>query len=272
MRCNVFAIAAVLIIGAVAQSADSRAQNTPSQTPPVAGGSVVEQTPADLTKPYKPVAITPPTQVSDPALAALRKKIADAVKRRDKAQLAKLVVAKGFFWDREGADAADKRKSGIENLSAAVTLDGKDAVGWDMLAGYAQDPTGSTTPDHPNTICTPGDPSFDPKAMQSLLEATGSDLAEWGYPTSNNVDVRDKADAKTAPRQKLGMNFVRVAPDAASEPSPGSFLRIVTPDGKFGYVTIDDIAPLGNDQLCYGKEGGDWKITGYVGVGSDVMR
>jgi len=47
---------------------------------------------------------------------------------------------------------------------------------------------------------------------------------------------------------------------------------IVTPDGKFGYVTIDDIAPLGNDQLCYGKESGEWKITGYIGVGSDVMR
>lgn len=243
------------------------------QTPPTAGGSsVVEQTPADLTKPYKPVAITPPAPVSDPALTALRKKVADAAKRRDKAQLAKLVVAKGFFWDREGGDAADKRKPGIENLSAAITLDGKDAVGWDMLAGYADDPTGSTTPDHPNTICTPGDPSFDPKGMQALLEATGSDLAEWGYPTNSNVEVRDKADAKTAPRQKLGMNFVRVAPDAASEPTPGAFLRIVTPDGKFGYVTIDDIAPLGNDQLCYGKEGGEWKIAGYVGVGSDVMR
>jgi hypothetical protein len=243
-----------------------------AQTPPPAGGSVVEQTPADLTKPYKPVAITAPMAVSDLALTALRKKIADAAKHRDKAQLAKLVVSKGFFWDREGGDAADKRKQGIENLSAAITLDGKEAVGWDMLAGYAEEPTGSTTPDHPNAICAPGDPSFDPKAMQALLEATGSDLAEWGYPTSNSVEVRDKPDAKTAPRQKLGLNFVRVAPDAASEPAPGAFLRIVTPDGKFGYVTIDDIAPLGNDQLCYGKDAGDWKITGYVGVGSDVMR
>jgi hypothetical protein len=258
-----------LLLVALAAPAWVHGQTSP---PPAGGSSVVEQTPADLAKPYKPVAITPPTPVSDPALTALRKKIADAAKRRDKAQLAKLVVAKGFFWDREGIDAADKRKPGIENLSAAVTLDGKEAVGWDMLASYAEDPTGSATPDHPNMTCAPGDPSFDSKAMQALLEATGSDLAEWGYPTHGNVEVRDRADAKAAPRQKLGMNFVRVAPDAASEPAPGAFLRIVTPDGKFGYVTIDDIAPLGNDQLCYGKEGGEWKIAGYVGVGSDVMR
>ena len=272
MRRNLSLATAVLAAALTAPTAVQAQTSPAAQPPPPVGGSVVEQTQADLTKPYQLVAITPPTRVSDPALAALRKKVADAAKRRDKAQLAKLVVAKGFFWDREGADAADKRKPGIENLSAAITLDTKDAVGWDMLAGYAEDPTGSTTPDHPNMICAPGDPSFDPKAMQALLEATGSDLAEWGYPTNGNVEVRDKPDAKTPPKQKLGMNFVRVAPDAASEPAPGAFLRIVTPEGKFGYVTIDDIAPLGNDQLCYGKEGGEWKIAGYVGIGSDVMR
>src|SRR5689334_16837268 len=114
MRSNALAIAAALIVGAAVPGFESRAQSVAPQTPPAAGGSVVERAPADLTKPYKPVAITPPTTVSDPALAALRKKIADAVKRRDKAQLAKLVVGRGFFWDREGADAADKRKPGIE--------------------------------------------------------------------------------------------------------------------------------------------------------------
>lgn len=30
---------------------------------------------------------------------------------------------------------------------------------------------------------------------------------------------------------------------------------------------VDAIAPIGNDQLCYVKEAGDWKIGGYVGTG-----
>src|ERR1041385_5323772 len=100
-------LATAALAAALASSANVYGQAAPPATqpaPPVTGGSVTEQTPADLPKPYKPVAITPPATVSDPALSALRKKIADAAKRRDKAQLAKLVVGKGSFWDREGAD------------------------------------------------------------------------------------------------------------------------------------------------------------------------
>ena len=44
-------------------------------------------------------------------------------------------------------------------------------------------------------------------------------------------------------------------------------MRIATPSGKPGYVTIDSIAPIGNDQICYVKEGGAWKIGGYIGGG-----
>ena len=42
-------------------------------------------------------------------------------------------------------------------------------------------------------------------------------------------------------------------------------LRVVTPSGKIGFVPADAISPLGNDQLCYVKEGGGWKIAGFIG-------
>ena len=42
-------------------------------------------------------------------------------------------------------------------------------------------------------------------------------------------------------------------------------LRVVTPSGKTGFVPADALSPLGNDQLCYSKEGGGWKISGFVG-------
>jgi hypothetical protein len=230
------------------------------------------QTPsdADNIKPYKQVAFTTAATVTDPAFVAYRSRLGDAAKRKDRAALAKLVSSTTFFWDREGGDAADKSKPGVENLSAAIGLTGTDGSGWELLAGAAQDPTGAVAPDHPGSTCAPADPGFDGKAMQELLESTGSDVAEWGYPVRNGVDVRDKPDPKVAATQKLGLYFVRVAPDASVENATGSFLRIVTPAGKYGYVSIDDVAPLGNDQICYGKEGADWKITGYIGVGADL--
>jgi len=256
--------AAALLIGATTLAA--------AQTPkPPAAPAAQPQPPqqAEPTVPYKPVAVTPPPTVSDPSFAAFRARLGEIAKKKDRAALAKLVVGKGFFWDREGGDAVDKKKSPIDNLAAAVGLDGKDAAGWDMLAGYSEDPTGSNSPDHPGVICAPADPGFDGKDMQTVLEATQSDIAEWGYPVRSGVEVRDQAQQKAPVSLKLGNYFVRAAPDANAEPAAGSFLRIVTPAGKYGFVPIDDIAPLGNDQVCYVKENGDWKITGYAGIGSD---
>lgn len=240
-----------------------------AQTPPPPAGGGNPPSDADLLKPYKEVAVKPPQAVQDPTLTAFRTRLTDTAKRKDKAALAKLVISKGFFWDRGGSDAAKPNKSPIENLSAAIGLEGQDAAGWDMLIGFSQDPTGSTTPDHPGATCSPADPSFDGNAMQSLLDTTQSDIVEWGFPTRNGVEVRDKPQANAPVTAKLGTFFVRVAPDANAAAAAGSMLRIITPAGKYGYVSIDDIAPLGNDQICYAKEGSDWKITGYVGAGSD---
>jgi len=36
--------------------------------------------------------------------------------------------------------------------------------------------------------------------------------------------------------------------------------------GKTRFVSVDSVAPVGNDQLCYVKAVGDWKIGGYVGA------
>ena len=74
----------------------------------------------------------------------------------------------------------------------------------------------------------------------------------------------DTIDRDTS-RQPLGIaaHLLR-----ALVPSPAAGkLRIVTPAGKAGYVSVDSIAPLGNDQLCYVKDGGGWKIAGYIGGG-----
>lgn len=257
-------LAAVLLLigasGALAQPAprgqapQQQAQPPQQQAPQIA--------PA---KPYKAVAFTPPAEMKDPAFDALRKQLADAAQKKDRAALAPLVVAKGFFWEGESGDRADSKKSGIDNLATALGLSNKDSAGWDMLASYADDPTAGPTGPRKGVVCAPADPQFDGVAFDALLKATQTDIAEWGYPVSPNIEVHAKAAADAPVTGKLGQAFVRVMPE--EKPASTAFLRIVTPDGKTGYVSTDSIAPIGNDQLCYMKEGNAWKIGGFVGVG-----
>lgn len=246
-------MAAVLLLGIGSALAQNQPRG-PQQQPPVA--------PA---KPYKPVAFTPPQEMTDPSFEEMRKQLAAVAQKKDRAALAKLVVAKGFFWERETGDRADKKKSGIDNLAVALGLANSEGVGWDMLAAYAEDPTAAPMQGHKGAVCAPAEPKFDDAAFEALLKATQTDVSEWGYPMSPNIEVHAKPAADAPVTGKLPLAFVRVMPE--ENPVSTAFLRIVTPDGKTGYVSTDSIAPIGNDQICYVKEGGAWKIGGYIGGG-----
>jgi hypothetical protein len=251
--CLIAAFAAVLVSGAgiaTAQQKQPPAQPAPQAAP---------------VKPYKAVAVTLPKPLTDTGLEDLRKQIGAAAEKKDRAALAGLVVAKGFFWERENGDGADKAKSGVDNLSAALGLANKDGAGWDMLAGYAEEPTAAPSPQHKGAVCAPADPSFDGPAFDALLKATQTDVGEWGYPVSANIEVHATAQANAPVIDKLALAFVRVMPEAST--NAPSYLRIVTPAGKVGFVSIDSIAPIGNDQICYVKDGNAWKIGGYIGGG-----
>ena len=176
------------------------------------------------------------------------------------------MVAQGFFWIQD-KDLANKSKPGIDNLAKAIDLDDKDGSGWDALASFASDPTASELPDHKGTFCSPADPKIDSKAFQSLADATQTDPSEWGYPLKDGLEVRSAAKATAPVVDKLGLNLVRVLADTAppSDANPPMFLHVATPSGKSGYIPIDSIAPLGGDEMCYTKDAGGWKITGYFG-------
>jgi hypothetical protein len=234
------------------------AQNAPRAPQPLAGT-------VPNTGPYKAVSVTPPQTMNDPALEALRKQLGETAQRKDRTALAKLVVAQGFFWLGENGDRADRRKSGVDNLAAALGLNNKDGPGWDMLASFADDPTGSPSPDRKGAICAPADPSFDGNSFNALLDSTKTDAGEWGYPVSANVEVH-AAPQTTAPViERLGLVFIRIVPEGGS--NIPTFLRILTPAGKIGFVSADSVAPLGNDQICYVKDTAGWKIGGYIGGG-----
>jgi len=245
---------ALVAICVLALSSAAAAQNPQrGQPPPTKPG------------PYKPVAVAVPQAVNDTALEALRKQLGEVAQQKDRAALAKLVVSQGFFWIGEKGNRADKRRSGIDNLAAALGLKNRDGAGWDMLASFADDPTGAPLPDRKSVICAPADPTFDGKAFNDLLASTKTDAGDWAYPVSTDVEVRAAPQANAPLIEKLGSVFVRV--DAESTSNAPTFLRVVTPTGKTGFVSVDSVAPIGNDQLCYVKEAGDWKIGGYIGAG-----
>jgi hypothetical protein len=254
------------LIAAVAAAFLSAAGLAAAQAP--APSSKPQAQTATPPKPYKIVPVTLPASGSDPSLTTFRQQLADAAKHKDRNALAPLVVAKGFFWQREDGNVADDQKSGIDNLATAMNLGDKDGPGWEVLAEYASDQTASPLSDQQNLVCSPADPTFSEVDLEAIATAAQTEPSEWGYLLTDGVEVRDSALPDSKVIEKLGLHFVRVMPDATPLALVSSTLRIVTPSGKVGYIPMESIAPLGNDQLCYSKDAEGWKIAGYIGEGA----
>jgi hypothetical protein len=219
-------------------------------------------------KAYQPVATTLPTTVNDPAFEAFRRQLGEIAVKKDRAGLARIVVAQGFFWKGEKGERADKNKSGMDNLTAAVQLNAKDDSGWDQLASYAFDPTAAPVASIKDVICSPADPVFNDKEFEELLKATQTDLEVWGYPLLSGIEVRASRLPNAPVIETIGLHFIRVlVEESAVAPGPNQLpsLQVVTPTGKVGFIPAFALAPLGNDQLCYRKEADSWKIVGYIG-------
>lgn len=261
-----FTIAAcALAIAAIVAAGPGAAQTQPPARPAQAPAQAPAPAPA---KPYKPVAFKPPAPVSDASFEAFRKQLAGIAQRKDRAGLARLIVAQGFFWEQEKGDVADKRRPGVDNLAKAINLDARDGSGWEMLGAYAADPTGVQLPNRSGVMCAPADPSFDEKELDSLAKTTQTDMGDWGYPAGPDIEVRAAARANAPVVEKLGQFFVRVIPEDSSDganPQAEAFIKVVTPSGRTGFAPAEAIIPLGNDQLCYVKDASGWKIAGFIG-------
>src|ERR1041384_1169862 len=138
-RCLIAAAALLIASAALAQNQPRQPKDAPGVAP---------------ARPYKPVAVTPAKMSGDASFNTFRDQLAEAARKRDRAALTRLVVAQGFFWDRENGNAANKKKSGLDNLAAALGLDNKDGAGWDMLAESAGDPTVSPSNEHKGALCS----------------------------------------------------------------------------------------------------------------------
>jgi hypothetical protein len=252
---SAFGLAAAMLLPV---SGFAQQPGLPNLTPP----------PAAPIKPYQPVAVKPPGPLTDPGFVALRKQLADVAAKKDRAALAKL-VAQNFFWVQD-KDLADPHKSGIDNLAKAIGLDAKDGSGWDTLAGFANEPTATESPQQKGVFCAPADPAVDSQKLEALGKATGTDPSEWGYANKDGVELHQTAKPDSPVVEKLGLYLVRVLADTGQGANPNDplFLHIAAPDGKTGYADAQLVSPLGSDQMCYAKDGSGWKIAGYFGGAS----
>ena len=116
----------------------------------------------------------PPPVPNDPGLAAFRQHLAAVARDRVFNELARSVVPQGFFWDRDFAESFDPKKTGVENLAAAIRLEQGAGLGWQMLAEFAAEPTATGTPAAPGVLCAPGRPSFEQEEFDRLLDATSA--------------------------------------------------------------------------------------------------
>jgi hypothetical protein len=221
--------------------------------------------------PYKPLAVKVAPLVTDPSLAAFRNELAAVAQRKDRAALARMVVAKGFFWERDDGQGADPKKSSVENLAVAFNLEGNDSPGWDALAQAAADPHAAPDPQKKGVACAPVVPDLDGKAFEALAQTTKTDPSEWAFPYAAGVEVRAEPKADAPVTEKLGLALVRVTIDEsplhAVEGTSAEWLRVITPSGKVGYVPAGSIGALVSDQICYIKDASGWKIVGLVGGG-----
>jgi hypothetical protein len=225
---------------------------------------VAAQVPAP--KPYGVVPVTPPKPISDASLDAFRKELGDIAKRKDRAALARVIVYRGFFWEGDEKNA-DPRKSGIDNLAAALGLDAKDGSGWDSLAELAAEANAGPDADRKRVFCAPPSPGINDQAFDDLLDKTQTDASEWGYPTSAGIEVREKPEAGSPVVETLGPNAVRLLEADASGTASPDWVRVMTPSGKVGFAAANAILSLDVDQLCYIKEASGWRIAGVVGGG-----
>jgi hypothetical protein len=257
-------LASPALVLAVALAGAAVAQQRPGG-PPVAAAP--DQPPAAQSAPpgpYKVIPVTIAKQIADPSLDAFRKELAAIAKRKDRAALAAKTVAKGFFWQREDSNVADAKKSGIDNLAAAIGLDAKDGSGWETLGVYVADTSGEENPEMKGVICTPATPAFNEKDLEQAAQATKTDPTEWAYPSAAGLEVRAKPAAAAPVVDKLGVDLLRLYADEKSEAN-ADWIRIISPSGKVGYVPVNALMPLVSDQLCYNKEAAGWRIAGYAG-------
>ena len=254
----------VALIAGIGMAGSVSAQQ-PGAAPPVPSIAVVP-------KPYQPVPIESTSGEEDADLTEFRQRVAAVANKRKYAELTRLLVDTGFFWERDFSDSFDPSRAAVDNLALALKLESKAGSGWNWLAGLAIEAATGAMPSRPGTVCAPAPPRFDEIEFNRLLDATNSDATDWFYPRTVGIPVR-AAPATSSPLvEVLGAHFVRIVggrpTEAASDFSRNEWVKVATPTAKIGFVAPGLLLSATSERLCYVRDAtGRWRISGFVGGG-----
>lgn len=220
--------------------------------------------------PFESVRAQLPPAPNDSSFAAFRQTLAGVAQRRQFGELASYVRPHGFFWDGDFAKRFEPKRTGAENLAAALGLGDGSGIGWQMLADFAAEPTASARASSPGVLCSPAKADFDQEDLDSLVDATHFSRDNWVYPRAAGVELRLAPRSESVVIEILGSYFVRVLRSvtarANAAPLRTSWTRVAAPSGRIGFVPPDTLLSLSAGQLCYGKDlTGRWTIAGFVG-------
>jgi hypothetical protein len=221
-------------------------------------------------KPYERVRVTPAPVPADAGFTAFRANLAAIAARRVFAELAGNVIPHGFFWDSDFTGSFDSKKTGAENLAAAIRLEEGSGRGWQTLADFAAEPTATEIAALPGVLCAPGAATFSQDDFDRLVDATRTTAADWVFPRIEGLELHAAPRSASAVPEKLGGHFVRIlgfdTTPANADPLRTAWARIATPSGQVGYAAPDSLLSPGAPQLCYVKDiTGRWRIAGFVG-------
>lgn len=220
-----------------------------------------------IPEPYKP----------DAAFAKLQKAISDAVAGRN-AQALFALVGPTFVWleQNEIADQFDFGGEALQNFKvlfgfreAGKHVDGgvKDGPFWDDLANFAantkfQRATGAL-------VCGPMTAIVSEDVLSQARQKIGADdFTEWYFTLGDTtVTAGPGSGAAVGKVGQVALPLLDEYPQAreGSIETPAiTYLKVLLPSGKSGWIPVSAAMLLAPDRLCYAvTANGDWKIVAF---------
>jgi len=217
----------------------------------------------------------------DAAFEAMRKKLSEAVDKKD-AQALFALVAPTFVWTFQGGptDQFDMGRDALHNFKVVFGFrpQGADGDGpvengpfWDALAAFASDGTYYQDTQSGNLVCGPVTASaVDDNVLEQARKKVevGEEVADW-YFTLAPTSVAKAPNDSGPPVAKIGtvaLPALSVYPPVQEgKPAvPATHLEVLLPNGKTGWVAASAVRPFDSERLCYAKTAnGEWKIAAY---------
>jgi hypothetical protein len=217
----------------------------------------------------------------DAAFDAMHARFAAAVAKKDQQALFAL-VGPTFVWTLDGAltDEFDLGRDALHNFKVvfgfrAVGADTDGGVDkgpfWDALKAFVDDTAYYKSNASGKSVCGPLlayviDSDVRDKAIGRI--AAVDEGVEW-YFTLGDTPVLKAPGDRGPPIAKVGtvalplVSTFPVAKPGEAPPVP-SFLEVLLPSGKTGWIAAAAAKPLAAERLCYAKTvAGEWKIVAY---------